>query len=142
MQHHILEDSILHGQRLENLKIWVQEIWNSDACYDAELQMHTYLQRRALCRQGRESHNVAEIDGDAVVRLRYYWLSQDQLTSDRPAHKQHQSGVKMSAECAVHLLTKIVCTCISGEVFESEICSQSENSLLQHRRIEIHVTEL
>jgi hypothetical protein len=48
----------------------------------------------------------------------------------------------MSAECAVHLLTKIVCTCISGEVFESEICSQSENSLLQHRRIEIHVTEL
>jgi hypothetical protein len=45
----------------------------------------TYLQRRAFSGQGREAHNVTEVDGHTVVRLRYDRLPQDQLAGDRPA---------------------------------------------------------
>jgi len=64
---------------------WVQEILHSDAFCDSATWIYTYLQRRALCRQCGESHDVTEIDGHTVVSLCYDGLSQDQLTSDRPA---------------------------------------------------------
>jgi hypothetical protein len=52
--------------------------------WDASLLSHNYLQWGALCRQRREAHDVAEVDGDTVIRFGYDGLPQDKLTRHRP----------------------------------------------------------
>lgn len=44
-----------------------------------------YLQRRALGRHGREAHDVAEVNGDAVERLGLHRLASLQLLGHRAA---------------------------------------------------------
>ena len=44
----------------------------------------THLHRCAFSRQSREADDVAEVDGDFVVKFRHNRLSADQLFSHRP----------------------------------------------------------
>jgi len=57
------------------------------------VQQIDHLQRRALGRQARESHDITEVNCHLIVRLCDYALSEDQLRRHRSAHRNKQTRV-------------------------------------------------
>lgn len=55
------------------------------------VQQIDHLQRRALGRQAREAHDVAEVNCHLIVRLGDYALPEDQLRRHRSARKNKQT---------------------------------------------------
>jgi len=55
------------------------------------VQQIDHLQRRALRRQAREAHDVAEVNCHLIVRLGDYTLPEDQLRRHRSARRNKQT---------------------------------------------------
>lgn len=56
-----------------------------------------YLQRCALRRHGREAHDVAEVNGDAVESLGLHRLASLQLLGHRAAGREETAGLTIVA---------------------------------------------